>query len=79
MKTWRGGGVQERAELSSVASEARLSPCLHLSGGDRKKRLPNFVVVRFLVVLDVVVVLLNNFASSKRWLTGLTSEKVFSL
>ena len=32
MKTWRGGGVQERAVLSSVASGARLSPCLYLSG-----------------------------------------------
>ena len=34
MKTWRGGGVQERAVLSSVASGARLSPCLYLSGLD---------------------------------------------
>ena len=31
MRTWRGGGVQERAALGSVARGARLSPCLYIS------------------------------------------------
>ena len=31
MKTWRGGGVQEREALGSVSRGARLSPCLYLS------------------------------------------------
>ena len=65
MKTWRGGGVQDRAVLGSVARKARLSPCLYLSG------------YRCQVVVVVLLLLLSLFiCSSSVTLSGCSCDIV---